>query len=66
MQHRLRGLNKGSGVTDGGAGVRTALPGKLNVKTRPPLTVAYILIFSIIFVFSRLLLLAFFVVFSGF
>ena len=29
------------------------LPGKLNVKTGPPL--AYILIFSIIFVISRLL-----------
>jgi len=50
-----------SGVIDGGSGPP---PGKLNVKTGPPL--ARLLIFTILLVFSSLLFFAFFRVFSFF
>jgi len=52
-----------SGVIDGEAGVRTAPPDKLNVKTDPHLT--YILVFCIILAFSSLLLFCVFGAFSG-
>ena len=48
-----------SGITDGRAGRRAATPGKLNVKTGPPL--AEILVFSSLLVFNRL----FFCIFWG-
>jgi len=51
-----------SGVTDGAQG-REPLRGKLNVKIG--LNLAYISVFSILLVSSRLLLFAIFGVFSG-
>jgi len=45
-----------SGVTGGGAGVRTAYPGKLYVKIGRTQDSLYISVFGILLVFSRLLL----------